>query len=285
MCATIHRRQAGLTDPLSAYLNEIGAFPLLSREDEADLARRARAGDLNALNRLVCANLRFVVSLAKRYQTRGVALMDLINEGNIGLMEAARKFDETKGVKFISYAVWWVRQMIFQAVAEQGHAVRVPVSRAGALFRLSRKAEDLRQQLGREPTRDELATASDLGQDELADTLPLARPPVSLDAAVMDGDEGSLLDLLPADDPSAADHAATETSLSERVVAALSRLSEREAHVLRLYFGFDGTEPMTLEAIGASMGVTRERARQIKERALRKLRNSTDGPTLAAFLE
>jgi len=188
-------------------------------------------------------------------------------------------------VKFISYAVWWVRQMIFQAVAEQGHAVRVPVSRAGALFRLSRKAEDLRQQLGREPTRDELATASDLGQDELADTLPLARPPVSLDAAVMDGDEGSLLDLLPADDPSAADQAATETSLSERVVAALSRLSEREAHVLRLYFGFDGTEPMTLEAIGASMGVTRERARQIKERALRKLRNSADGPTLAAFLE
>lgn len=281
----IHRRRAISTDLLSAYLRDIGTFPLLSRQAEAALARRARSGDVDALNQLVCANLRFVVSIAKRYQTRGVLLVDLINEGNVGLMEAARKFDETKGVKFITYAVWWVRQMLFQALAEQGHAVRVPVSRAGALFRLKRQAEELRQLLGREPTRDELSTASTLTDEELADTLPLARPAVSLDAAVADGEEGTLLDLLPGEEPSAPDQGVSDAALGKTVAEALSQLQSREAKVLRLYFGFDGREPMTLEAIGKSMGVTRERARQIKERGLRKLRRSVHGSVMAAFHE
>ena len=283
MCAAVRRRRAGSRDTLSAYLNDIGAFALLSQQDEAELARRARAGDRDALDRLVCANLRFVVTIAKRYQARGVPLVDLINEGNVGLIEAAGKFDETKGVRFISYAVWWIRQMIFQAVAEQGHAVRVPPSRAGVLFRLNRQAEDLRQQLRREPTRDELAATSELPVDELEDTLPLTRPPVSLDATMTGGDDGSLLDRLSDDDASASDQRVSDADLRDTVVDALSHLRDREAHVLRLYFGFDGHEAMTLDAIGTSMGVTRERARQIKERALRKLRNSTDGRTLAAF--
>jgi RNA polymerase primary sigma factor len=285
MCAMVRRRRTGTRDSLSTYLNDIGAIALLSRQDEAELARRARGGDHDALDQLVCANLRFVVTIAKRYQTRGVLLADLISEGNFGLIEAAGKFDETKGVRFISYAVWWVRQMILQAVAEQGHAVRVPVSRATALFRLNRRAEAIRQQLGREPTRAELAAAGDAPLDALDAAVPLARPPVSLDAAVAGREESSLLDFLQIDDASGSDQRVNDAALNVAVVEALSRLQEREAHVLRLYFGFDGQEAMTLDAIGASMGVTRERARQIKERGLRKLRHSVYGRTLAALRE
>lgn len=279
MSSGARRHRARSRDLLSAYLDEIGEFPLVSRDEEVILANRARAGDSTALDRLVCANLRFVVSIAKRYQTHGVPLIDLINEGNIGLILAAEKFDETKGVKFISYAIWWVRQMVFQALAEQGAAVRVPVGQAVRVLRVRRQAEALRQTFYREPTRDELATASD---SDPSSSASLFQSAVSLDAEV--GDDATLLDYLPSDDY-APDQVLLDTALSASVDDALRQLSEREVHVVRRYFGFDGVEAATLETIGDEMGITRERVRQIKERALRKIRKSIHRETLAAFHE
>ena len=287
MCATIHRRQAGLTDPLSAYLNEIGAFPLLSREDEADLARRARAGDLNALNRLVCANLRFVVSLAKRYQTRGVALMDLINEGNIGLMEAARKFDETKGVKFISYAVWWVRQAVLKALAEQTRSVRIPLNQNSQLIRLARAETVLSQVLKRDPTDSEIGRLLEETPESVRAAKQMSATEVSLDAPIDRSDrEACTLGERFAGVDGTEIEEVTDFKLMREFIDRVFRqyLTPRERKILYLYYGLEeGSEAMTLEKIGALMGVTRERIRQIRERAFEKLRESPDGAALAGF--
>lgn len=238
--ASSRRHEA--VDSLTLYLDQIGRYPLLTREDEAELGRRIRKGDREALDTLVCANLRFVVSIAKKYQTRGVSLSDLIDEGNIGLMRAARKFDETKGIKFISYAVWWIRQAILQARSEQSRIVRVPLYR----------------------TR----------------SIPEAQ--LSLDAPVANNDDSQLLEYLPDHVTPRPDEQALNSSLSESIGAALARLKGREQMIIRLYYGLDGEEPMTLEDIGSRLGITRERVRQIRDRALRRMRHALPEHALSA---
>lgn len=270
-------------DSLAKYLQEIRAYRLLSRAEEAGLARRIRHGDTAALDRLVCANLRFVVSIAKKYQKLGVSLADLIDEGNLGLIRAAEKFDETKGAKFISYAVWWIRQAILQALAEQAHTVRVPLSRANMLHNLGRHANALRHELGREPTQQEIAAGLDVREKEIACAIPVARSYVSLDAPIAGREDAKLLDYLPDDVTPAPDHDLMDSGLAEMLEKALARLRGREAKVLRLYFGFDGNDAMSLESIGASMGITRERVRQIKERGLARLRSLDRAAVLTAF--
>ena len=274
-----HRDPVG--DSLTAYLHEIGSYPLLKPADEANLARRARGGDTRAIDRLICANLRFVVSVAKKYQHHGIPLSDLIDEGNLGLIRAAHRFDETRGVRFISYAIWWVRQAIVQAIAEYGHAVRVPMSRFSAARRIGRHADALRKELGREPTQVELIQETGINEADAAITMHIARAPVSLDAAV--GDDARLLEYLADDSADPPDREAANANLSESVEAALGVLRGREATVVRLYFGFEGGDPMTLESIGRKLGVTRERVRQIKDRALSRLRKSNIAPALATL--
>jgi RNA polymerase primary sigma factor len=268
---------------LDQYLKEISAYPLLSREQEFELARRIKAGEEEALDLLVRANLRFVVSVAKKYQNQGVSLGDLINEGNVGLIRAARKFDETRGIKFISYAVWWIRQAILQALAEQSRIVRVPLNRAGALHRIGKRSSSLLQELGREPTAEELADGLDLSHEEIERTLALTQTHLSLDAPLTPHEDGRLLDFLPdrlSPDP---DDQTYQRALTTTVDNALNSLKEREAKVLRLYFGMDGQDPMTLEEIGTILGITRERVRQIKERALGRLRHASRARYLETF--
>jgi RNA polymerase primary sigma factor len=279
--AARRRRGANHDDSLTTYLDEISAYPLLSREDEIALARRIRAGDSAAVGQLVCSNLRFVVAVAKKYQNQGVALSDLINEGNLGLIRAAEKFDETKGVKFISYAVWWIRQAVVQAVAEFGHTVRVPVGRAGVLYRIGRRTNALRHELGREPTQAEIAEGVDASAKDLALAMPIARGCLSLDAPI--GDGARLLDVLADSRAAAPDEEVLDDGLEGLVQAALELLRPREALVLKMYFGFGGTEAMTLEHIGEILGVTRERVRQIREKGLARIRKSDRSQTLAAF--
>ena len=269
---------------LDQYLREISAYPLLRREEEYELARRIREGDEEALDKLVRSNLRFVVSVAKKYQNQGVALGDLINEGNLGLIRAAHKYDETRGIKFISYAVWWIRQAILQALAEQSRIVRVPLNRAGALHRIGRRSSALRQELGREPSAEEIAGELDISKAEVERTLALSQTHLSLDAPFTPGEDGRLLDYLPDQFSPAPDDEAYERALSVTIEEALSTLKEREAKILRLYFGLDGLEPMTLEEIGSILGITRERVRQIKERALDRLRHASRARFLETFL-
>ncbi len=268
---------------LDQYLKEISAYPLLKREDEVELAQRIRAGDEEALDKLVRSNLRFVVSVAKKYQNQGVALSDLINEGNLGLIRAAHKFDETKGIKFISYAVWWIRQAILQALAEQSRIVRVPLNRAGALHRIGKRSAALLQELGREPTVEELADELDLSEEEVRRTLSLSQSHLSLDAPLTPGEDNRLLDYLPDQFAAGPDDETYDQALMDTVEEALGTLKEREAKILRLYFGLDGQEPMTLEEIGAILGVTRERVRQIKEKALVRLRHQSRARFLETF--
>jgi RNA polymerase primary sigma factor len=271
------------SDVLSTYFREIGAYRLLSREEELALGRRIHAGDESAVGELVCANLRFVISIAKRYQNQGVSLSDLINEGNVGLMRAARKYDEAKGVKFISYAVWWIRQAIVQALSEYAHTVRIPVGRVAMLHRITVVTNALRQELGREPSRQEVAASLDMAMDDLVKAIPIGQAELSLDAPLVDNEEGRLLDILADDDSSSPDEDVGGGDLSSSIDEALSHLRDREGRVLRLYFGLDGNEPMTLEEIGDELGVTRERVRQIKERALGKLRRSSTAIQLESF--
>ncbi|HEV2132031.1 MAG TPA: RNA polymerase sigma factor RpoD/SigA [Longimicrobiaceae bacterium] len=271
-------------ESLDQYLREISAYPLIAREEEAVLAGRIRDNDAEALDRLVRSNLRFVVSVAKRYQNQGVSLADLINEGNIGLMRAAQKFDETKGIKFISYAVWWIRQAILQALAEQSRIVRVPLSRAGTLHRIGRRSSSLTQELGREPTVEEIAEELDLPEEEIKHTLVMAQQHLSLDAPLVPGEEGQLLDYLSDHASPGPDEELYNRALSRSIDEALATLSEREAKVLRLYFGLDDGEPLTLEQIGEQFGITRERVRQIKERALLRLRHQSRARLLETFL-
>jgi RNA polymerase primary sigma factor len=269
---------------LDQYLRDISAYPLITREDEVDLARLIRDGDQEALDKLVRSNLRFVVSVAKKYQNQGVSLSDLINEGNLGLIRAAHKFDETKGIKFISYAVWWIRQAILQALAEQSRIVRVPLNRAGTLHRIGKRANVLLQELGREATHAEIADGMDITEEEVAKTMSISQAHLSLDAPLSPGEDNKLLDYLPDNLNPTPDEQTFEKALTESIEAALGSLKEREAKILRLYFGLDGSEAMTLEEIGALLGITRERVRQIKEKALSRLRHVSRARALESFL-
>lgn len=270
-------------DSLTTYLHDIRAYPLLSRDEEIALAQRIRRGDADAVDRLVCANLRFVVSIAKKYQHQGVSLSDLIDEGNLGLIRAAEKFDGTKGVKFISYAVWWIRQAIFQAIAEQAHTVRVPLNRAATVFRIARHANALRQEFGREPTQRELAEELQLSEEELERSMPVVQSYLSLDAPLTTTDDAKLLDYLSDDSTRAPDDDVVDAGLADSIEDALDHLRAREAKVLRLHFGFDGNEPMTLDRIAGLLGVTRERVRQIKDKALSRIRKSNQAVALGSF--
>ena len=269
---------------LDQYLREISRYPLINQEEEVSLAKRIHVGDEEALDKLVRSNLRFVVSVAKKYQNQGGSLSDLINEGNLGLIRAAHKFDETKGIKFISYAVWWIRQAILQALAEQSRIVRVPLNRAGTLHRITRRSSALQQELGREPTAAEVAEGMDIGVEEVEKTLSISQNHVSLDAPLAPGEENRLLDYLPDTQNPGPDAETFERALTQSIEEVLSSLREREAKILRLYFGLDSPEPMTLEEIGAQLGITRERVRQIKEKALSRLRHVSRSKALESFL-
>src|ERR1700689_1998161 len=284
MAAAKHRKTAYEEGSLDQYLRDISAYPLITREDEIELAQRIRVHDQEALDKLVRSNLRFVVSVAKKYQNQGVALSDLINEGNLGLIRAAHKFDETKGIKFISYAVWWIRQAILQALAEQSRIVRVPLNRAGTLHRIGKRASSLVQELGREPTQGELAEGMDITEEEVAKTMSISQTHVSLDAPLTPGEDNRLLDYLADTVNPTPDEQTFEKALTETVEEALSGLKERESKILRLYFGLDGEGPMTLGPIGSLMGITRERVRQIKEKALSRLRDVTRARALESYL-
>jgi len=276
-----HQNEEGSLDQ---YLRDISVFPLITREDEVDLAQRIRAGDQEALDKLVRSNLRFVVSVAKKYQNQGVSLSDLINEGNLGLIRAAHKFDETKGIKFISYAVWWIRQAILQALAEQSRIVRVPLNRAGTLHRIGKRASVLLQELGREATHAEIADGMDITEEEVARTMSISQTHLSLDAPMSPGEDNRLLDYLPDTESRTPDEDMFEKALTESIHDALRGLKEREAKILRLYFGLDGAEPMTLEEIGEVLNITRERVRQIKEKALSRLRHISRAKALESYL-
>jgi RNA polymerase primary sigma factor len=269
---------------LDQYLREISQYPLISREEEVELAKQIKQSDEESLDKLVRSNLRFVVSVAKKYQNQGVSLSDLINEGNLGLIRAAHKFDETKGIKFISYAVWWIRQAILQALAEQSRIVRVPLNRAGTLHRIGKRSSALQQELGREPTVEEIAEGMDISEEEVAKTLSISQSHLSLDAPLTPGEDNKLLDYLPDTQNAGPDQETFERALSDSIEEVLSTLKEREAKILRLYFGLDGQEPMTLEEIGSMMGITRERVRQIKEKALARLRHVSRARALESFL-
>jgi RNA polymerase primary sigma factor len=277
------RKDAHDEGSLDQYLREISAYPLLDRKDEARLAKRIRRGDEEALEILVRSNLRFVVSVAKKYQNQGVPLSDLINEGNLGLIRAAHRFDETRGIKFISYAVWWIRQAILQALAEQSRVVRVPLNRASTLHRIGRQRAALLQELGREPTVEEVADDLQLRHEEVEQTLNLAQAHLSLDAPVAPGQDARLMDLIPDNFAPAPDSETYNSALTRSIEIALDSISEREARILKLYFGIDGEEPRTLEEIGSLLGITRERVRQIKERALARLRHASRARLLDAF--
>jgi RNA polymerase primary sigma factor len=271
-------------DSLDLYLKEISSYPLLDREEEIKLASRIKKGDQNSLNKLTRSNLRFVVSVAKKYQNQGVSLADLINEGNVGLMRAALKFDETKGIKFISYAVWWIRQAILQALAEQSRIVRVPLNKAGALYKLGRKTNSLTQELGREPSIEELAEDMDLNPEELRKTLKISQPHASLEAPLTPGEDNKLSDYLADECHPSPDHGTYESALTETIKESLATLKDREAKILKLYYGLEGKEPMTLEEIGSILGITRERVRQIKEKAISRLRHISRSRALESFL-
>lgn len=269
---------------LDKYFHEIAKEPLLTAEDEIQLAIKIRNGDTAALERLVKSNLRFVVSVAKQYQNQGLSLGDLINEGNVGLMKAARRFDETRGFKFISYAVWWIRQSILQALAEQSRIVRLPLNRVGTLNRIGRAFSHLEQEFERDPSSEELARELEMDVEDIADILKVTGKPMSMDAPINQSDENSLHDILINDElPSPDDELMTE-SLKEEIKRALNVLNEREKEVLKLYFGIDTDQPLTLEEIGEKFNLTRERVRQIKEKAIRKLRHNSKSKNLKSFL-
>src|SRR5574338_917990 len=271
---------------LDKYLQEIGRVDLLTPEQEIELAIGIRKGDRSALEKLTKANLRFVVSVAKQYQNQGLSLGDLINEGNLGLIKAAQRFDETRGFKFISYAVWWIRQSIMQAIAEQSRIVRLPLNRVGSLGKLSKAYRDLEQEYERKPTTEELAQVLDMNVDEVADTMQLYGRHVSMDAPLKEGDDNknSLGDILVNDQQPSPDGTLMKESLKQEVENVLSTLNEREAEVIKLYFGINSEHAATLEEIGERFNLTREKVRQIKEKALRSLRYASRSSSLKAYL-
>ena len=269
---------------LDKYLQEIGKVDLLTPDQEIELAIKIKKGDQIALEKLTKANLRFVVSVAKQYQNQGLSLGDLINEGNLGLIKAAKRFDETRGFKFISYAVWWIRQSILQALAEQSRIVRLPLNRVGALNKIGKAYSNLEQEFEREPNAVELAQELDMDVSEVADTLKISGRHVSMDAPFTQGEENRLLDVIEDDQQPHPDYGLMTESLKSEIERALSSLTEREAEVIKLYFGLNKEHSLTLEEIGERFNLTRERVRQIKEKAIRRLRHASRSKNLRAYL-
>lgn len=268
---------------LDKYLQEIGREDLITIEEEVALAQRIHRGDMDALNRMVCANLRFVVSVAKQYQNQGLSLPDLINEGNLGLIRAAQKFDETRGFKFISFAVWWIRQSILQALAEQSRIVRLPLNQVGALNKITKSQAKFEQEHERRPSLEELSSIIDMPQDKIADSLRVSGRHVSIDAPFVEGEENSLLDVLPNTDSPRADGELMKESLQDEINRALGTLTHRERQILQYFFGI-GCQEKTLEEISDMFNLTRERVRQIKEKAIRRLRHSARANNLKGYL-
>jgi RNA polymerase primary sigma factor len=269
---------------LDKYLQEIGKVDLITAEMEVELAKRIRQGDPVALEKLTKANLRFVVSVAKQYQNNGLTLGDMINEGNVGLIKAAMRFDETRGFKFISYAVWWIRQSILQALAEQARVVRLPLNRVGSLNKMSRAFSELEQKFQREPSSEELAELMEVTIEEVEITLRMGGRHISVDAPLVQGEDNNLLDVLASNNNETPDSELMKDSLKREVSRALLTLSERESEVITDYFGLNGNHPMTLEEIGDKFHLTRERVRQIKEKATRRLRHTSRSKSLKSYL-
>ena len=268
---------------LDKYLQEIGLEPLIPVDEEVELARMIRHGDRAALEKLVKANLRFVVSVAKQYQNQGLSLPDLIDEGNLGLIKAAEKFDETRGFKFISYAVWWIRQSILQALAEQARIVRLPLNQVGSLNKINKAYQRFEQEFERKPSAEELADLLDIPVDKIADTLKMSGRQVSVDAPFVEGEDNSLIDVMVNEDSPNADHTLINESLSREIDRALATLTPREADIIRKFFGI-GVPEKTLEEIGIELQLTRERVRQIKEQAIRRLKSSSRSRVLKTYL-
>jgi RNA polymerase primary sigma factor len=268
---------------LDKYLQEIGREDLITVEEEVELAQRIRKGDRAALEKLTKANLRFVVSVAKQYQNQGLTLPDLINEGNLGLIKAAEKFDETRGFKFISYAVWWIRQSILQALAEQSRIVRLPLNQVGSLNKINKELSRFEQENERAASPDEIAEKLDLPEDKVKDTMRVSGRHVSVDAPFSDSEDGSLLDVLENDDLPKTDNVLINESLVREINRSLATLTERERDIVKYFFGI-GVSEMTLEEIGENFGLTRERVRQIKEKAIRRLRHSSRSKLLKTYL-
>ncbi|HCY41276.1 MAG: RNA polymerase sigma factor RpoD/SigA [Bacteroidota bacterium] len=268
---------------LDKYLQEIGKEELITVEEEVELAQRIKKGDQAALEKLTRANLRFVVSVAKQYQNQGLSLPDLINEGNLGLIKAAEKFDETRGFKFISYAVWWIRQSILQALAEQSRIVRLPLNQVGSLNKINKAFSKFEQENERKPSPEELAESLELPAEKVADTLRVSGRHISVDAPFVEGEDNSLLDVLINNDSPNADRALMMESLAKEIERALATLTERESDIIRMFFGI-GCQEMTLEEIGERFGLTRERVRQIKEKAIRRLRHTSRSKLLKTYL-
>src|SRR3989338_5464102 len=271
-------------ESIDVYLREISKIPLIMREEESELARKKRGGDQDSLDKLVKSNLKFVVYIAKNYQNYGLPLDDLINEGNLRLIKAAKRFDETRGFKFISYAVWWIRQGILQALAEQSRIVRLPLNRVGALNKIGKAFSPLEQEFERKPSASELAEELDMSLFEVADTLKISGRHLSMDAPFAQGEDNRLLDVIQDERQPAPDSILIKESLSKEVERALGTLTEREAEVIRLYFGLGREHSLTLEEIGEKFQLTRERVRQIKEKAIRRLRHASRSKALRAYL-
>lgn len=268
---------------LDKYLQEIGREDLITVEEEVELAQAIKKGDRKALEKLTRANLRFVVSVAKQYQNQGLSLPDLINEGNLGLIKAAEKFDETRGFKFISYAVWWIRQSILQALAEQSRIVRLPLNQVGSLNKISKAFQKFEQENERRPSAEELAHELDLSVDKVTDSLKVSGRHISMDAPFVEGEDNSLLDVLVNDDAPIADRTLINESLQKEIDRALATLTERESDIIKMFFGI-GCQEMTLEEIGDKFQLTRERVRQIKEKAIRRLRQDSRSKLLKSYL-
>ncbi len=272
------------TASLDKYLQEIGRVELITAEEEVRLAQLIKKGDPRALERLTKANLRFVVSVAKQYQNQGLTLGDLINEGNLGLIKAAQRFDETRGFKFISYAVWWIRQSILQALAEQSRIVRLPLNKIGSINKINKTFSKLEQEFEREPSAEEIATAMSLNIDDIKEAMRTNGRHISMDAPLSQGEDSTLIDVLGDDDQPNPDQSLITESLRREVERALFSLTQREADVIRLYFGLAGEQPMKLEEIGERFDLTRERVRQIKEKAIRRLKHTSRSKILKTYL-
>lgn len=272
------------SESLDRYLQEIGKVDLLSTEEEVELAKKIRKGDQKALEALTKANLRFVVSVAKQYQNQGLSLEDLINEGNLGLIKAATRFDETRGFKFISYAVWWIRQAILQAISEQSRIVRLPLNRVGILSKIGKAYKELEQEFEREPNASEIANELNMDVSDITDTITISARQISVDAPFAQGDNNNLLDVIQNDKQPSPDTTLIAESLKKEIESALKALHGREAEVVKLYFGLSGEHSLTLEEIGERFNLTRERVRQIKEKAIRRLRHASRSKNLRTYL-
>jgi RNA polymerase primary sigma factor len=272
------------TQSLDKYLHEIGKEELLTAEEEVELARRIRNGDQKALDKLIKGNLRFVVSVSKQYQNQGLSLPDLINEGNLGLIKAAQRFDETRGFKFISYAVWWIRQSILQALAEQARIVRLPLNKIGSINKINKTLARLEQEFEREPSAEEIAKTLEISPDDVKKALMSSNRHVSMDAPLQQDEDGSMYEVIQNKDVPLPDKNLINDSLRKEIERTLTTLAQREADILRLYFGLNGTPPHTLEEIGEKFDLTRERVRQIKEKAIRKLKQTSRSKNLKTYL-